>query len=98
MRCPGCSISENFNKKITQEIKKKSHNATCYKLISLHTTLIMHGNVSRLAADMDVVLMKATFHTIETQLSAFGKRFDILPDFAPALVDPITCTTPPSTK
>jgi len=94
MRCPGCSIGINYNGKLTQEIKKKSHNATCFKQISLHTTLIMHGNVSRLAADMDEVHMNATFHTIETQLSAFGKRFDILPDYTPALVDPIECITP----
>ena len=41
----------------------------------------MHGCVTRLAADMDEVFMKATFHTIESQLASFGKCLDTLPNF-----------------
>src|SRR5438034_11269318 len=38
--------------------------------------------------------MNVKFHTIETQLSAFGKRFNILPDYTPALFDPTNDITP----
>src|SRR6266496_2260469 len=82
MRCPGCNNGDTFKKKISKEMIKHSQSATCLKLISLHTTLAMHGCASRTSKDTDTVLMKTTFHTIESELKEFSNRLYSIPNFS----------------
>src|SRR5947207_152098 len=63
MRCPGCNAGDVFKKKLSKDMIKHSQGATCFKIISLYTTLAMYGCVSRITKDTDSVLMKTTFHT-----------------------------------
>src|SRR2546426_1124127 len=82
MRCPGCNIGDVLKKKPSKDMIKHSQGATCFKLISLHTTLAMHGCVSKISKNTDTVLMKMTFHTIESELREFSDRLYRIPDFS----------------
>src|SRR5437762_12535501 len=82
MRCPGCNVGDVLKKKPSKDMIKHSQGATCFKLISLHTTLAMHGCVSKISKDTDTVLMKTTFHTIESELKEFSDRLYRIPDFS----------------
>src|SRR5438034_11612658 len=82
MRCPGCNVGDVLKKKPSKDMIKHSQGATCFKLISLHTTLAMYGCVSRISKDTDTVLMKMTFHTIESELREFSDRLYRFSDFS----------------
>src|SRR5438046_3091906 len=87
MRCPGCNVGDVLKKKPSKDMIKHSQGASCFKLISLHTTLAMHGCVSKLSKDTDTVLMKTTFHTIESELREFSDRLYRSPDFSRSFND-----------